>query len=93
VKIREDGDVPESKNRKKDVFTPPPDKASGKRRPGGGRWVAPVMVGCFVLGLIWIVTFYIAGNQIPLISDIGNWNILIGMGLIAIGFVVSTQWK
>jgi hypothetical protein len=25
-------------------------------------------------------------------DDLGNWNLLIGMGLIAVGFVVSTQW-
>ncbi len=86
--------MPESKNRKKDVFTPPPDKTTtAKGRIGSGRWVAPVMVACFVLGLIWIVTFYIAGKQIPVMSDLNNWNILIGMGLIAVGFVVSTQWK
>jgi len=25
-------------------------------------------------------------------DGLGNWNLLIGMGLIAVGFVVSTQW-
>lgn len=85
--------MPESKNRKKDVFTPPQEKTSEKKRPGGGRWVAPLMVACFVIGLVWIVAFYIAGEQIPGMNSLGNWNILVGMGMIAIGFVVSTQWR
>ena len=84
--------MPESRNRKKQVFTPPPDKAA-PRRLGGGRWVVPVMLVCFLVGLAWIVTFYLAGAEIPGMSDLGNWNILIGMGLIAIGFMVSTQWR
>lgn len=82
--------MPESRNRKKNVYTPPPtaaDKAT-KHRP----WVAPVMLACFILGLVWIVTFYIAGDRIPGMNALDNWNIVVGMGLIAVGFVVSTQW-
>ncbi|CAN5765961.1 cell division protein CrgA [soil metagenome] len=57
------------------------------------RYAAPVMVTCWLLGLIWVVVFYIAGNQIPGMSDLGNWNLLIGMGLIAFGFIFATQWE
>ena len=84
--------MPESRSRKKQPFTPPPQKVSA-RRVGSGRWVVPVMLFCFIVGLAWIVTWYLAGQEIPGLRDIGNWNILIGMGLIAIGFVVSTQWR
>jgi hypothetical protein len=34
----------------------------------------------------------VAGQDIPVMKDLNNWNLLIGMGLIASGFVVSTQW-
>lgn len=85
--------MPESRNRKKQVFTPPPPRKAGSGRLHGGRWVAPVMLFCFLAGLAWIVTFYLAGSQIPGMSDLGNWNILVGMGLITIGFVVATQWQ
>ena len=54
---------------------------------------APVMVACFVLGLAWIVVFYLAGPSVPGMSGLGNWNIVIGMGLFIVGFVFSTQWK
>lgn len=84
--------MPESRNRKKDDFTPPPTKSVGPAKTSK-RWVVPVMLTAFLLGLLWIVVFYIAGNQIPGMSALGNWNLLIGMGLIAIGFITSTQWE
>lgn len=83
--------MPESRNRNKPAYTPPPRKSAEEARKQR-RWVAPAMVVCFIVGLLWIVAFYIAGDSIPGVSALGNWNILIGMGLIAIGFVVSTQW-
>lgn len=83
--------MPESRNRHKPAYTPPPRKSSEQARRQR-RWVAPVMVACFIVGLLWVVLFYVAGDQVPGLSALGNWNILIGMGLIACGFVVSTQW-
>lgn len=87
--------MPESRNRKKDVFTPPPEKSDpGKLR--SKRWVAPVMLACFGIGLAWIVVFYLtqaADISVPGMSALTNWNILVGMGLIAVGFIVATQWE
>ncbi len=86
--------MPESHGRKKQVYTPPRGGAAkGEGSSHAGRWVVPVMLTCFLVGLAWIVTFYLAGTEIPGMRDLHNWNILIGMGLIATGFVVSTQWR
>lgn len=83
--------MPESRPRKKPDYTPPPVS----RRPagvGGRRWVAPAMVGCWLLGLAWIVVYYLAPD-LKYFSDIGNWNLAIGMVFIALGFVFSTKWE
>lgn len=86
--------MPESHGRKKQVYSPPRGgTAKGEGSRHAGRWVVPVMLVCFLVGLAWIVTFYLAGTEIPGMRDLHNWNILIGMGLIATGFVVSTQWR
>ncbi|MDP3972721.1 MAG: cell division protein CrgA [Candidatus Nanopelagicales bacterium] len=88
--------MPESKSRKKDkdVYTPPPEKRVGREpvRVGSARWVAPAMVAFFILGLIWIVAYYVA-PEAPFIGDLRYWNVLIGFVLIGIGFVISTRWK
>lgn len=55
-------------------------------------WVAPVMLAFFLIGLAWIVVFYVTDTQLP-VEALGNWNIVVGFGFIAAGFGVSTQWK
>lgn len=61
-------------------------------------WFKPVMFGFMLLGLAWIVVFYISGAQLPLGSafpeaNIGSWNIAIGFGLLMVGFGMATRWK
>ncbi len=56
------------------------------------RWLAPVMVGAFLLGLAWIVTFYISQTEYP-IPDIGLWNLIIGFSFIGVGFSLATRWR
>ena len=43
------------------------------------------MVGCFVLGLLWVVVYYVTQTDYP-IGAIGLWNMAIGFGLIIVGF-------
>jgi hypothetical protein len=30
---------------------------------------------------------------LPGVSEIGNWNLLVGFGFIIAGFALSTQWR
>jgi len=83
--------VPKSRIRKKADFTPPPERTNIKLSSGRS-WVAPLMLALFLVGLAWIVVFYVTTGSLP-VETLGNWNIVIGFGFIAGGFVVSTQWK
>ena len=40
-----------------------------------------------------LVVFYIAGATLPFMAVLGNWNFLIGLGLIAASFFIATFWK
>ena len=62
-------------------------------RVGGPRWAAPGMLFCWLVGLAWVSTYYVAGNEIPGMRDLRDWNILIGMGLIGVGFIFATKWE
>ena len=85
--------MPESSSRnKKKTEKVKTEKTPKRPRTTSRVWVAPLMLACWLLGLAWLVVFYVAGQDIPVMSDLGNWNLLIGMGLIAVGFVVFTQW-
>jgi hypothetical protein len=91
--VIEEQSVPESRSRKKaknqaSSSTPVPQKPKG-----GGRWVAPTMVTLLVVGLLWIVVFYLAGSDIPVMSDLGYWNLGIGMGMILLGLITAMKWE
>lgn len=83
--------MPESRQRKKADYIPP----SGSQKAahvGSHRWVAPAMVACWLFGLAWIVVYYIVPD-FAWFGDLGNWNLVIGMGFIGAGFILSTRWQ
>ncbi|MFF3908217.1 cell division protein CrgA [Streptomyces sp. NPDC001848] len=84
--------MPKSRIRKKADYTPPPSKQAQAIRLENRGWVAPVMLALFLIGLAWIVVFYVTDGSLP-IHALRNWNIVVGFGFIAGGFGVSTQWK
>jgi hypothetical protein len=83
--------VPESKGRDKAVYTPPPRKVR-KAKVANPVWFVPVMLGLMLLGLVWVVTFYITGQQYP-VPQLGRWNLAAGFGLMMAGFAMTTRWR
>ncbi|WP_025159231.1 cell division protein CrgA [Leifsonia aquatica] len=65
--------------------------ASGEEAPNPV-WFKPVMFGFMLLGLVWIIVFYVSQNQLP-IPALGAWNILVGFGIAFIGFLMTTRWR
>lgn len=55
-------------------------------------WFKPVMFGFMLLGLVWIIVFYVSQGTLP-IPVIGSWNILVGFGIAFIGFLMTTRWR
>ncbi|MGN6327089.1 cell division protein CrgA [Pseudolysinimonas sp.] len=55
-------------------------------------WFKPVMFGFMLVGLAWIIVFYLSGQQWP-IAQLANWNIAIGFGIMFIGFLMTTRWR
>jgi len=82
--------VPESRARKKAAYTPPTTKSTARKQSPA--WYAPVMCAFFLIGLAYIVTFYITQGNYP-IKAIGPWNVIIGFGVIMVGFVMATRWR
>jgi hypothetical protein len=55
-------------------------------------WLAPVMVANFLIGLFWIVIFYVSQTTYP-IPGIGAWNMIIGFSFVGVGFSLATKWR
>ena len=88
--------MPKSKLRKKVKEQHAHEELINDTQPHGPlespRWLAPVMVANFLIGLFWIVIFYVTQTRFP-IPDIGAWNMIIGFSFIGVGFSLATKWR
>ncbi|MBD7958459.1 cell division protein CrgA [Microbacterium sp. Sa4CUA7] len=55
-------------------------------------WFKPIMFGLMLLGLVWVLVFYLSNMQFP-IPGIDAWNLVIGFGIAFIGFLMTTRWR
>ena len=91
--------MPKSKVRKKSVYTPP-EGVLQSRSAAQARALSParagtraVMVGLMLVGLLWIVVYYVAGDEIPFMVSLGAWNFAIGFGAMVAGLIMSMRWR
>jgi hypothetical protein len=79
------------------IFTGMIASAHQKTPLGRGRGVVVGMLGSFLLGLIWIITFYFVGADdsvhIPVMDQLNQSNLLVGVGFMAVGFTFATKWE
>ena len=88
--------MPKSKVRKKDSSTPVADR----RTPVKAKAVGPshpiyvaVMLGMMVIGLLWLVVNYLAGESISFMSDLGAWNFAVGFSFMIVGLLMTMRWR
>ena len=56
------------------------------------RWFLPTMLGIIILGMLWLIVFYLSGGEFP-VKVWGNWNLLAGFGIMVVGLAMSTRWR
>ncbi len=88
--------MPVSRKRKKTAYTPPTSSTGPAKKGPSPRWLAPLMLVLFGIGVLWLVVFYITQGRmggLPYASGWDIWNLLVGFGFIIAGFGLSTQWR
>ncbi|MBM7052268.1 cell division protein CrgA [Rothia sp. ZJ932] len=55
-------------------------------------WYRVIMFGLMIIGVLWIMTYYISQTLYP-IASIGAWNLVVGVGLMMIGLIMTTRWR
>ena len=64
---------------------------------GRDRGVVITMLTCFILGLLWICTYYVFTgtnlDKIPVFNDLEQYNLMVGIGFMAVGFSYATRWE
>ena len=58
-------------------------------------WFKPLMFGFMLLGLLWIIVFYVSNGAypIPFGPEGSSFNILIGFGIAFVGFLMTLWWR
>ena len=88
--------MPKSKVRKKPstparLQTP---ESTDKALAPSPAWWPVVMSIVLVLGLAYLVVYYIAGSSVPLMKDLSNiWNMAIGFGIMLLGLLMAVRWR
>jgi len=88
--------VPESKSRKKKVVASAEEAQAPqpKRIEGNPAWLVPTMVTLLILGVVWVVLYYLTSSNLGLpIPGIHRWNLAIGFALMLGGLGMATQWR
>jgi hypothetical protein len=86
--------VPKSRVRKKktDPYVRTAAATAPKKRQPSPAWFGVLVLGTMVVGVAWLVTYYVSGGSKP-VQSLEAWNVVIGFLWIASGFALSTQWR
>lgn len=80
-----------ARDKTKSTQATPSAQRSGEQAPNPV-WFKPVMFGFMLLGLAWIIVFYVSQGAFP-IAALESWNIVVGFGIAFIGFLMTTRWR
>ncbi|MEV0591302.1 cell division protein CrgA [Nonomuraea cavernae] len=58
------------------------------RSRGLARWPAWAMAASWIVGILWIVMFYVDPTM-PVLHEFGNRNLLVGFGFLLLGMVFA----
>lgn len=56
-------------------------------------WVPWLFIPVGLLGVLWMVVYNLGGSAIGFMRFLGDWNVVIGLGLIIASFSFMTLWK
>ena len=83
----------------KNAVAPVTSNPSANRTPvkinstGTPMWYKVLMFAFIIVGLLWLVTNYLAGEDIGFMASMGAWNYGIGFGLLVIGLLMTMGWR
>ncbi len=56
-------------------------------------WYPITALVVLLLGLAWMVVYYIAGERVPWMNYLGPWNFAVGFGVMLLGLIMLVRWR
>ena len=90
--------MPKSKVRKKPASSAPrttgvASSAAARAAAPSPAWYPIVMAVILVIGLAYLVVYYLAGDKIPFMNSLGGWNFAVGFGIMVLGLIMAVRWR
>jgi hypothetical protein len=89
--------VPKSKVRKKDPAVPlalsSASATQTRTLAPSPTWYPLVMVAILVIGLAYLVAYYLASDRISFMNHLGAWNFAVGFGILVAGLIMAVRWR
>lgn len=87
--------MPKSQVRKKKVYTPPtdirPSSTASAKKPSP-LWLPVTAVTLIVLGILWLVVYYLSDQQYP-VESWRYWNLAVGFGGMVASLILLARWR
>ncbi len=88
--------MPKSRVRQKKIYTPPTDVVPrvtrvSSRKPSAA-WIPVTAVCLIVVGIGWLVTFYLSQGAFP-VASWQYWNLAIGFGAMVAALALLARWR
>lgn len=89
--------MPKSKVRKKDDQLPAARASlsapAGKALAPSPAWYPAAICIVLLIGLAYIVVYYMAGERVPVMQDLGGWNFAIAFAFMIAGLGLAVRWR
>ena len=56
-------------------------------------WYKVIMFGLMIFGLAWLILYYLAGDQLAWLGQLGPWNYAIGFSGMILGLLMTMGWR
>ena len=94
----EESVVPKSKVRKKGDAAAPHALSSASATTARAlapspTWYPIAMAVILLLGLVYLVAYYLASQDIPFMQTLGAWNFAVGFGILVVGLIMAVRWR
>ena len=87
--------MPKSQVRKKKVYTPPSDISPAVKAAANNpspAWVPISAVALIVIGIAWLVIYYLSEQQLP-VASWQYWNLAVGFGCMVASLGLLSRWR
>ena len=89
--------MPKSKVRKKPESVTPStlltSKAAARAAAPSPTWYVATFSAVLLIGLAYLVTYYLAGDKIHFMQSLNGWNFAVGFGVLVVGLIMAVRWR